>query len=222
MLSLLLENIKSRKAGTNDLLSLNRSDVPVSDRSNIRKRFRSPEGSSSYGPSPKRESLGELPSASSNAQNASRRSENAAEPTTSSIQSLPHSAVPITPSAIRENTLKSSESFGPSLPDTQFHPDTFSQISFPSNFDDQNNGLSSAFGSALYADPSDALFAQSSHNLNAQLPDMPNLQGDDPSLWNGLDFNMPDIFGAASWEQMIGGSGSIWGDLGFDPKTSGV
>lgn len=220
-MSLLLENIKSRKAGANGLLSLNRSDVPVSDRASLRKRFRSPEGSSSYGPSPKRESLGEPPSSNSNA-HVSRRSENATESTTPSVQFLPNSAVPRNTSGRHDDAIKSSDNFSSSLSDIQFQPDNFSQMSFPSTFDDQNNGISNAFGSALYADPSDALYAQSSHNLNAQLPDIPNLQGDDSVMWSGLDFNMPDIFGAASWEQMIGGSGSMWGDLGFDPNTDGV
>ena len=55
-------------------------------------------------------------------------------------------------------------------------------------------------GSALYSTPQDMAFAQS----NMALPELPSATGniEDPMFWGNMDFNMADVFGSAAWESM--------------------
>ena len=60
-------------------------------------------------------------------------------------------------------------------------------------------------GAALYADPQDMAFAQSSHSISMSLPDFPQM--DDQMFWSNMDSNLFDVFGAVSWETMTGPTG---------------
>ena len=57
-------------------------------------------------------------------------------------------------------------------------------------------------GSAVYSTAQELAFAQS----NMALPELPNAGGnvEDPMFWGNMDFNMADVFGSAAWESMTG------------------
>lgn len=60
-------------------------------------------------------------------------------------------------------------------------------------------------GAAIYADPQDMAFAQSSHSMG--LPELSS--GDDQMFWGNMDSNLFDVFGAVSWETMTGPVGPM-------------
>jgi hypothetical protein len=57
-------------------------------------------------------------------------------------------------------------------------------------------------GSAIYSTAQEMAFAQS----NMALPELPNAGGnvEDPMFWGNMDFNIADVFGSAAWESMTG------------------
>lgn len=61
-------------------------------------------------------------------------------------------------------------------------------------------------GAALYADPQDMAFAQSSHSMG--LPELSSTM-DDQMFWGNMDSNLFDVFGAVSWESMTGPVGPM-------------
>lgn len=70
-------------------------------------------------------------------------------------------------------------------------------------------------GSAVYATPQDLAFAQSNMNiapgsgLNSGERGQGGAEGtlndySDPMFWGNMDYNVADIFGSATWENMTG------------------
>ncbi|ETN44709.1 uncharacterized protein HMPREF1541_10379 [Cyphellophora europaea CBS 101466] len=81
-----------------------------------------------------------------------------------------------------------------------------------------NSSLNSQFpyssGSALYSTQQEMAFAQNSMQLpelpstnttaNSTLPGM--MEDPDPMFWGNMDYNLADVFGSATWEQMTAGT----------------
>jgi len=78
-----------------------------------------------------------------------------------------------------------------------------------SNPDNGNNKHQHPAGAALYADPQDMVFAQSSHSMG--LPELSSSM-DDQMFWGNMDSNLFDVFGAVSWETMTGPVGPMVSD----------
>lgn len=79
-------------------------------------------------------------------------------------------------------------------------------------------------GAALYADPQDMAFAQSSHSVGMNLPELSSME--DPMFWGNLDSNMFDVFGAVSFETMTGPNGptanpNAWSMASFENGVGG-
>ena len=78
-------------------------------------------------------------------------------------------------------------------------------------------------GSALYSNPQEAMFAQSS----MALPSLDTSAGgsagnlDDPSFWANMDYNLADVFGSATWETMTGGGFGTGQSGGWDGGFNG-
>jgi hypothetical protein len=87
-------------------------------------------------------------------------------------------------------------------------------------------------GSALYSTQQELAFAHSSMQLpelpsmgttanNSSMPGM--MEDPDPMFWGNMDYNLADVFGSATWEQMTagtpggglgGGGGGVWEGAG--------
>jgi hypothetical protein len=51
--------------------------------------------------------------------------------------------------------------------------------------------------------------SRNSISKRVQMPDVPATDGDF-SMWSGLNYNMADIFESATWENLVGSTGSIF------------
>ncbi|KAI1619544.1 fungal-specific transcription factor domain-containing protein [Exophiala viscosa] len=75
--------------------------------------------------------------------------------------------------------------------------------------------IDAGLGSAIYATPQDLAFAQSTMNMNLPGNNNTGMTSDannggnlqeysDPMFWGNMDYNVADIFGSATWENMTG------------------
>ena len=80
-------------------------------------------------------------------------------------------------------------------------------------------------GSALYSTQQEMAFAHS----NMQLPELPSMnttasggsmpgimEDPDPMFWGNMDYNLADVFGSATWEQMTAGTPQGAGGHGWE------
>lgn len=89
----------------------------------------------------------------------------------------------------------------------------------------RNNRNQHRAGAAIYADPQDMAFAQSSHSVGMNLPELSSME--DPMFWSNLDSNMFDVFGAVSFETMTGPNGptanpNAWNMASFENGGTGT
>ncbi|EXJ91587.1 hypothetical protein A1O3_00135 [Capronia epimyces CBS 606.96] len=220
VLSLLLVNIQSRKANSNGFLTVPKPDPlpqpPANDLDNQPSKKRRRTGGTEDA-SPRKSSATDSVSGSPGQQ----------LPTTTGGNSQPS----WTKQQKQPSTSGSTPSWAPS---TGFDPTNSSALAEPmrpvSGFDFSNwnrgqpmtqSHFNPGIGSAVYATPQDLAFAQSTMNMT--LPGSTGnsnpggLAGDgnpdahnnlqeysDPMFWGNMDYNVADIFGSATWENMTG------------------
>ena len=212
VLSLLLSNIQSRKASTNGLLAVLKSDVPSptsepmkDDRDNsTRPHKRQRKSISEKMVDPDKDNLS--PKTVTEGSNSNQSSPNFSAP-------LPQPETTGKGQQHTPSSLWSSSSLDQPYDLSAFmNPPPSSKK--PPNFNPNPSG------SALYANPQDMAFAAS----NMGLPELPNGSGmnggmDDPMFWGNMDFNMTDVFGSATWETMTGPFAPGW-DIGGGPAMN--
>jgi len=114
-----------------------------------------------------------------------------------------------------------STTFDPNNPSALTNPNGGSLSSF--DFTNWDRGqpttqphFNPGIGSAVYATPQDLAFAQSTMNMNLPGQNASSAMGgdgsagnnlqeySDPMFWGNMDYNVADIFGSATWENMTG------------------
>lgn len=227
VLSLLLTNITTRKAASNGYLPAGRNDqVPHSTSSTgNRKRNRDSVSmdNSEAEPSPKRDSLAGISPASSDFRPPHFKS-----PGTRS-NSAPGQHQSVSASIPRQDSMMSNSSmdFTTSQPNsTNFLQNMGFSNSMPSPKSAARNSQNQQrAGAAIYADPQDMAFAQSSHSMGINLPELSAM--DDPMFWSNMDSNLFDVFGAVSFETMTGPVGptanpNAWNMASFESGGGGT
>lgn len=214
VLSLLLVNVQSRKASVNGFLTVlpkpDQSPQSMPNELDQPSRKRQRTGGNEEA-SPRKSSITDS-ATSSPIQAQSNTAGNGTLPRLNHQSSTPNSAQTWTPST----------TFDPSNPSALTNPNgTLSSFDF-SNWDRGQPTTQPQFnpgiGSAVYATPQDLAFAQSTMNMN--LPGHSansGMSGDgntsnnnnmqeysDPMFWGNMDYNVADIFGSATWENMTG------------------
>ncbi|KAJ9661003.1 hypothetical protein H2198_002162 [Neophaeococcomyces mojaviensis] len=232
VLSLLLANITSRKANSSGYLTAGRNDSTPTNVSQAgsaaqtRKRTRDSimmDTGSEAEPSPKRDSLAGVSPASSdfrppshfrspdmrpNVSNTSNSSAQAQNPgsrdfPSSHIFSRQDSAMSTSSFDFGPNNQVAGSAMGSGI---NFNNLTSNGGLNNNNMSDGTNKHQRRAGAALYADPQDMAFAQSSHSMG--LPEMSSSM-DDQMFWGNIDSNLFDVFGAVSWETMTGPVGPM-------------
>jgi hypothetical protein len=216
VLSLLLDNIQSRKAAPSGFLA-----VP-------KPPDQSPQPSSSFGggdlvvdpagpPARKRQRTGGGTGA---AEDASPRKSSVTDSVSGSPQQQPTGGGGA-PSRLKHHHT-STGSTPTWTPSTNFDPTTNPSSALTntagSGFDFANwdrgqpttrPPFNPAVGSAVYATPQELAFAQSTMNMSLPAADVDRSVVDmqeysDPMFWSNMDYNVADIFGSATWENMTG------------------
>jgi len=213
VLSLLLSNITSRKASSNGYLAAARSDQSSQSQAAGQNRKRTRDSmsldNSETEPSPKRDSLAGISPASSDFRPPPFRSPEIRS------NSAPghHNSIGATSNFQRQDSVLSNASTDFSNPSSHL----FRGMNL-NNFNPSNNGINAASrnqqraGAAIYADPQDMAFAQSSHSMG--LPELSSM--DDQMFWGNMDSNLFDVFGAVSWETMTGPVGPMASNPAWD------
>jgi len=210
VLSLLLSNITTRKASSNGYLTFGRSDQishgPVPNRKRTRDSMS--VDNSEAEPSPKRDSLAGISPASSDLRPAQFRSPELR----SNSASGHHNSIGATAGYQRQDSAMSNASGDFSNPASQLYRGINLNHFASSNGADTSNNSQQRAGAAIYADPQDMVFAQSSHSMG--LPELSSM--DDQMFWGNMDSNLFDVFGAVSWETMTGPVGPMASNPGWD------
>jgi len=210
VLTLLLSNITTRKASSNGYLTAGRSDqIPPGPVPN-RKRTRDSMSvdNSEAEPSPKRDSLAGISPASSDFRPPHFRSP---ELRSNSAPGY-HNSIGATAGFHRQDSTMSNASADVSNPASQLYRGMNLNHYALSNGADTPNNSQQRAGAAIYADPQDMAFAQSSHSMG--LPELSSM--DDQMFWGNMDSNLFDVFGAVSWETMTGPVGPMASNPGWD------
>lgn len=212
VLSLFLANITGRKASSAGYLAIGRSETGPNTAPQLqpaRKRTRdsiSMDNVSEAEPSPKRDSLAGVSPASSDFRPQIFKS-----PETRSGQgfALPK-AVPMAGNVnlVRQdsNTSASGMDYQPTgANEHSSHKLLDEATSFNRARMQDATARKTAqqiAGAAIYADPQEMAFAQSSHSMGMSLPELSSM--DDQMFWSNMDNSLFDVFGAVSWETMTG------------------
>ena len=208
VLSLLLSNIQSRKASTNGLLAVPKTDVPSpasepakDDRDNSTRPHKRQRTRTSIDKTMDLDKDNLSPKTATEGTNSNQSSPNSGPPPP---MDAANKGMKNTPSSVW-----SQSSF-----DKPYDLSAFMNPPPPSKSTSNFNPNPNPSGSALYANPQEMAFAQS----NMALPELPNgsdMNGgmDDPMFWGNMDFNMADVFGSAAWETMTGPFAPGW-DIG--------
>ncbi|KAJ9612663.1 hypothetical protein H2204_015037 [Knufia peltigerae] len=218
VLNLLMINIQSRKASVNGFLTVPKPDQSPQNMPNDFEQAQPPRKRQRTGddlPSPRKSSMTESATPSPHQQQSSSGPTTGLSRLKNQASSTQGSTPGNWPPSLGYDSTNPSALTNPagSMPNFDFsnwdrgQPTTQPQI---------NAGL----GSAIYATPQDLAFAQSTMNMN--LPSSGNgaggMGGDgggnnnngglqeysDPMFWGNMDFNVADIFGSATWENMTG------------------
>lgn len=215
VLSLLLSNITTRKASSNGYLAAGRTDqISVSGPTRKRTRDSMSVDNSEAEPSPKRDNLAGISPASSDFRPPHFRSPDIRSNSTTGH----HNNFGATSSFHRQDSAMSNTTTGFSHPSSQLFRgmNLNSSNSLNVGADTASNSQHRA-GAAIYADPQDMAFAQSSHSMGMGLPELSSM--DDQMFWGNMDSNLFDVFGAVSWETMTGPVGPMASNPGWDMST---
>ncbi|KAK5211366.1 hypothetical protein LTR41_002826 [Exophiala xenobiotica] len=222
VLNLLLVNIHSRKTSINGFLTVSKPEQSPQSLPNefdqmqpSRKRQRTTGGAGAGGddqPSPRKSSMADSVTSSPVQQQGLPRSKQRAS---SASGSTPNHWPP-------------ALGYDATNPSALTNPNgTIPNFDFLSNWDrgqpTTQPQINAGLGSAIYATPQDLAFAQSTMNMS--LPSSNTsagcMHGDgnnnnnnnnggglqeysDPMFWGNMDYNVADIFGSATWENMTG------------------
>jgi len=213
VLSLLLSNITTRKASSNGYLAAGRSDQISQSHTAGQNRKRTRDSmsldNSEAEPSPKRDSLAGISPASSDFRPPHFRSP---EMRSNSAPSH-HNNFNATSGFHRQDSTLSNASTDFSNPSSQmFRGMNLNNLNPSHNGTNAANSSQQRAGAAIYADPQDMAFAQSSHSMG--LPELSSM--DDQMFWGNMDSNLFDVFGAVSWETMTGPVGPMASNPGWD------
>ncbi|KAK5953453.1 hypothetical protein OHC33_005397 [Knufia fluminis] len=210
VLSLLLTNITTRKTSSNGYLQAGRNDQIPHAAGPTRKRTRDSISvdNSEAEPSPKRDSLAGISPASSDFRPPHFRSPDMRS------NSAPghHNNIGATASFARQDSAMSTASTDFSNPSSHLFRGMNLNNFSPSNTGADANNSQHRAGAAIYADPQDMAFAQSSHSMG--LPELSSM--DDQMFWGNMDSNLFDVFGAVSWETMTGPVGPMASNPGWE------
>lgn len=214
VLNLLLVNIQSRKASMNGFLTVPKPEPSPQNMSNDTDQLQ---------PLRKRQRTG--------GDDVSPRKSSAVDSMSSSpIQQQPSAhGGGVGPSRLKQQQTSTPNSTSTWTPSTGFDPTNPSALQNPNgampNFDYSNwdrgqpttqSQFNPGIGSAVYATPQDLAFAQSTMNMNLPSNVAAGTMGgegsaagglqeySDPMFWGNMDYNVADIFGSATWENMTG------------------
>lgn len=227
VLSLFLANITGRKASSAGYLAVGRGDagpstVPSFQATRKRNRDSISVDNSEAEPSPKRDSLAGISPASSDFRPQHFRS-----PEMRSTQGfVPRRSNTATASTnlARQDSIASASGMDYQATGPTEQPSHMFPINSGANFD--NTRMQDAnvrkpnqriAGAAIYADPQDMAFAQSSHSMGMSLPELSTM--DDQMFWSNMDSNLFDVFGAVSWETMTGPAGPMVNPNAWDMSS---
>ncbi|KAK5071715.1 hypothetical protein LTS08_008190 [Lithohypha guttulata] len=230
VLTLLLASINERKAAPNGYLPACRNDqlsnAPgTSARGGSRKRNRDSTlvGNNEAEPSPKRDSLAGMSPASSDFHPPHFRSPEMQSNSTTAHQQNPSILFARQGSGISASSV---DFMTPNQSSNLLYSSTVLNGDMKYSNDNTNNIQNQhRAGAAIYADPQDMAFAQSSHSMGMNLPELSSV--DDPMFWSNMDSNLFDIFGAVSWETMTGPVGvnaspNTWDMSSFADQGGGI
>jgi hypothetical protein len=210
VLSLLLQNITSRKASTNGLLAVIKPE-PQSPGAETGKDER--DGTTR--PLKRQRTKSNHDRIIEDKDNLSPKTVTEG---TNSNQSSPNFSAPAPPIDTKAMRHTPSSVWSNSSLDKPYDLSSFMNVNQPNTSFGSN-----PVGSALYANPQEMAFTQNNIGLPEVQNGNANANMDDPMFWGNMDFNMADVFGSATWETMTGPFAPGWDIGGGTPaNTAGV